>query len=118
MEDLTDNRDLLHSLFKCIKGYSHFVIKEAPNPWGWSQLADIKLFICGKPYTVHVLYCGSASCFDEELRKIVSNWLKLIESSETRVKQRCELISADLYQTVFEKQMSKKIDMIGDISDL
>jgi hypothetical protein len=112
MEDLTDSRDLLHStLKKRIPEYSHFIIKEAPNPWGWSQLADIKIFIDGLPYTVHVLYCGSASCFDVEMRTIISDWLKLIEPPEIRVKKRCERISLELYNVVFGLQMAKKIDI-------
>ena len=112
MEDLTDSRDLLHSLLqKKIKGYTHFIIKEAPNPWGWSQLADIKIFIDGLPYTVHVLYCGSASCFEVEMRKIINSWLNSIVPYEIRVKRRCELITLELCERVFRMQMSKKIDV-------
>ena len=98
LEDLRYYKDTLDRVLKeKIPNFSHSLIKESANPWGWSPLADIQIFI--KPciiYTVQVLYCGSTSCLDIELRELIHDWITTIETEETRIKQRNDLIRNEL----------------------
>jgi len=105
LNDLQSYKDTLDKLLKDkIPNFSHTLIKEAPNPWGWSPLADIQIFI--KPcviYTVQVLYCGSASCFDNELRELITKWVATIETEEARVQSRNDLIRTELVFSSLQK---------------
>lgn len=103
-DDLYYYKDTLDKQLKIvIPNFSHILIKEAPNPWGWSPLADIQIFM--KPciiYTVQVLHCGSVSCLNTELRDLIQSWFNRIETEETRIKQRNDLIRNELAASAFK----------------
>ena len=105
MEDLIEHKDLLVPILKKLDGYSHFTITESPNPWGWSPLAELKIFAKGGPFGVHILYCGSASCFDTELRQLVQGWLEKIQSSKDRIQERTDLIFGELIAATTEREL-------------
>jgi hypothetical protein len=110
LDDLYYYKDTLDKqLKKVIPNFSHTLIKEAPNPWGWSPLADIQIFM--KPhliYTVQVLHCGSASCLDTELRQLIQSWLDTVENEETRTQQRNDLIRTELAFSASQRQIGSR----------
>ena len=106
MEELLEHKDLLAPILKKLNGYSHFTISESPNPWGWSPLAQLKIFAKGGPFVVHIMYCGGASCFDEGLRDLVQSWLEKIQSSKDRIQGRTELVFGELIGVAMERELS------------
>jgi hypothetical protein len=105
LNDLQSYKDILDKILKGkIPNFSHTLIKEANNPWGWSPLADIQIFI--KPcliHTVQVLYCGSTSCLDIELRELIADWVATIETEEARAQTRNDLIQTELIFSALDK---------------
>lgn len=96
IEELNEYRDILDKKLKKVPGYSHFTIKECPNPWGWSPLAELKIFVSGSAYSVHIMYYGGASCLSDDLRKLIQMWLDVIESAEMRTSRRHEILCGDI----------------------
>jgi hypothetical protein len=106
IDDLYYYKETLDKQLKeVLSNFNHTIIKDAPNPWGWSPLADIQIFM--KPhviYTVQILHCGSVSCLNDELRQLIQSWLNTVGNEETRIQQRNDLIRTELAFSVFQKE--------------
>jgi hypothetical protein len=108
INDLLNYKDTMDKLLKeKIPNFSKTIVKEAPNPWGWSPLANIEIFI--KPsiiYKAQILHCGSTNCFDTELKGLIESWLASIETEEYRIQKRNDQLRDELAFSVFRKELA------------
>jgi hypothetical protein len=82
MKQLNHNKDTLINLIN--ESYSETqvkdcVITEQPNPWGWSPLASVQIYLENKS-ELHgqILHCRSASTFDDKFMGVLLAWVRTI----------------------------------------
>lgn len=82
MKQLNDNKDTLIKLIN--ESYSETqvkdcVITEQPNPWGWSALASVQVYLANKDELHgYVLHCRSASTFNDKFMGVLLDWVRAI----------------------------------------
>ena len=82
MKQLHTNKDALIKLIN--ESYSETQVKECviteqPNPWGWSALASVQIYLeNANELRGYILHCRSASTFDDKFMGVLLAWCRAI----------------------------------------